>query len=600
MIFSKDDAKILKSGEISTILDLALCFPKNFDDFVLSETPSSGKNTVLIIPKSRNYKGALFIINAFCVSWECDIKIIIFNAKPWHYGTFKLDKEIYINGECSFAYNSWQFINPKITTKVGEILPRYKAKIKDDKLALLTKNYINLQNLQNAGLDEEEAYKIVKLHEISHENAIFISKIKENEEIQNLLKFVEILNYLQKLSKKKFIQKSQKVKIYDIKEWLENLPFKPTKDQIAAVNDIKNDLLDENAARRVVMGDVGSGKTLVILATALMVYPKPAILMAPTSILSEQLFDEANRLMPKFFKTKLLKSGEKNVDFDGVNLIISTTALLWQNLPISPVVMIDELHRFGSNQRDKIAKLSSDGENSPNIIQFSATPIPRTLTMIQSELVKFSFLKIMPFKKEIHSVLIQNNDFGELINHIKKEISKQKQIIVVYPLVEESERSHYQSLKEAQDFWTKNFKNVFVTYGSDKQKDEILREFRQNGDILLATTIVEIGISLPRLTTIIIVGAERLGLASLHQLRGRVGRVGGVGWCFLFTKLKQIPQRLKDFCDTQDGFKIAEIDLKNRQGGDLLDGKIQHGAIFEYYDYEEEITQKAKERLCMK
>ncbi len=599
MIFDEEDAKVLRSENITTLLDLALCFPKNFDDLTQSFEPSEGENTVLVIPKSRTYKGSLFIINAVCVSWNCELKIVIFNSKSWHYSVFKLNKEIFIHGKSSFAYNFWQFTNPKIVTKIGEILPRYKKSIKDDKIAKITQKYINLSNLIKTGLSEEEAKLIIKIHEISHENAIFISKLKDDLQIMNLLKFVEILNYMQKLSKKKIDQKSQKIEIFDIKNWLDNLPFKPTQDQLNAIEDIKFDLLSVNAARRVVMGDVGSGKTLVILAAALMIYPKTAILMAPTSILSEQIYYEAKRLMPDFFKIKLLKSGEKNIDFSFINLIISTTALLWQNLPNSPLVMIDELHRFGSNQRDKIAKLSSKNGFFPNIIQFSATPIPRTLSLIQSEIIKFSFLKNMPFKKEIHSILIQNNNFGELMAHIKEQISQNKQIIIVYPLVEVSEKIRYQSLNEAKDFWIKNFKKVFVTHGSDKQKDEILRKFRDDGEILLATTIVEIGISLPKLSTIVIVGAERLGLASLHQLRGRVGRNGGVGWCFLYTKLKQIPNRLIDFCKTNDGFKIAQIDLKNRQAGDLLSGTKQHGTTFEYFDYEEDIAQKAKERLCL-
>ena len=124
-----------------------------------------------------------------------------------------------------------------------------------------------------------------------------------------------------------------------------------------------------------------------------------------------------------------------------------------------------------------------------------------------------------------------------------------------------------------------------------------MRDFRDNGDLLLTTTVVEVGISLPRLTTILIVGAERLGLASLHQLRGRVGRNGGTGFCYLYTKLKNPPQRLFEFANTLDGFKVAEIDLKNRQGGDLLEGSIQHGASFVWYDYEENLTQIAKERV---
>ena len=230
------------------------------------------------------------------------------------------------------------------------------------------------------------------------------------------------------------------------------------------------------------------------------------------------------------------------------------------------------------------------------MVQFSATPIPRTLSMIQSSFAEFSFLKQMPFEKHIHTQILQSMDFGELLTHIKSQIAKGKQVAVIYPLVEGSESSNYQGLEEAQGFWRANFANVYVTHGKDKEKEQVLREFRERGDVLLSTTVVEVGISLPRLSTIVIVGAERLGLASLHQLRGRVGRNGGSGFCFLFTKLKNPPTRLREFCETLDGFKIAEIDLKNRQSGDILNGAFQHGATFEYYDYEEEITQAAKDR----
>lgn len=378
-----------------------------------------------------------------------------------------------------------------------------------------------------------------------------------------------------------------------------------------------------------------AAETLVMLAAALSVYPCAALIMAPTSILAEQIYAEAARLLPDFMRVLLVKSGDKP-EFDGVNLIIGTHVLLYQNLPAAPLVMIDEQHRFGSNQREKINALASgelgrdpqhdeadgefedkfkEGEQSnlteispqnrqtktadetrAHVVQFSATPIPRTLSMIQSSFAEFSFLRQMPFEKHIHTQILQSADFGELLTHIKAQIAKGKQVAMIYPLVESSESSNYQGLEEAQGFWRANFTNVYVTHGKDKEKEQVLREFRECGDVLLSTTVVEVGISLPRLSTIVIVGAERLGLASLHQLRGRVGRNGGSGFCFLFTKLKNPPSRLREFCETLDGFKIAEIDLKNRQSGDILNGAFQHGATFEYYDYEEEITQAAKDR----
>ena len=205
----------------------------------------------------------------------------------------------------------------------------------------------------------------------------------------------------------------------------------------------------------------------------------------------------------------------------------------------------------------------------------------------------------MPYEKNIHTIILQNSGFAALLAHLKEQINRGKQAIVVYPLVEESEAIAYQSLSEAAPFWQERFERVFVTHGRDKDKEETLARFAAEGDLLLATTIVEVGISLPRLTTIVIVGGERLGLATLHQLRGRVGRNGGEGWCYVYTKLKTPPARLREFAATLDGFEVANIDLKNRQAGDILGGAFQHGATFEYYEMEEEIAKEAKSRLAL-
>jgi len=165
-------------------------------------------------------------------------------------------------------------------------------------------------------------------------------------------------------------------------------------------------------------------------------------------------------------------------------------------------------------------------------------------------------------------------------------------------LVEESEKIPYQSIDEGRGFWEKRFKNVFVTHGKDKRKEEILLEFREKGDILLATTVVEVGISLPRLTLIVIVGAERLGLATLHQLRGRVGRLGLKSWCYLFTNDTD-NFRLKSFTKTLSGFEIAKLDLKFRKSGDILDGTIQSGMQFKWLNLaeDEKIVLVAKDRV---
>ena len=416
-------------------------------------------------------------------------------------------------------------------------------------------------------------------------------------EILRTLKFIEILNYLQKLGAKKTSFPAQIYPLHDISDWLASLPFEPTRDQLSAIKDIASDLQSPLARRRVVMGDVGSGKTLVILASAAMNYPRISYLMAPTSILAEQIYAEACRLLPPQIKVLLVKSGDREPNFAGAHLIIGTHALLYHELAPSNLIMVDEQHRFGSNQREKIARLTENGEFRAHFIQFSATPIPRTLSMIQSELVSFSFLKQLPFEKQIKTKILQNDGFTGFMQDLRRELAAGNQAIIVYPLVQQSESSVYQSLEEAAPFWRAQFADVMITHGSDKDKEEILRRFRDEGRLLITTTIVEVGISLPRLSVILIVGAERMGLASLHQLRGRVGRKGQAGRCYLYTKLKSPPQRLREFAATLDGFKVANIDLKNRQGGDLLGGSVQHGAMFAWYDYEEDVTAAAKQRL---
>lgn len=592
----KDRSNLEKIG-VTSLLDLALLLPKKYDDLSVKNSPNDGENVVEIEIKYQTRKLNILQITAFCITWQCDVKIIIFNARKWHFAAFKSGKKMFIHAKSSFAYGSWQFVNPKIVTKIGEILPHFKRDIKDQYIANLIHKYITYENLLSQGLNENEANLLLNLHKNNSQSIEILSNLKEHKEIFTTIKFVEIYNYMKKLSTKKTDFMAKKIDIFDISSWLKTLPFKPTKDQLNALDDIKNDYLLAKASKRVIMGDVGSGKTLVMLGAALMMYPQNAILMAPTSILAEQIYSEAKKLLPSFMNVMLVKSGDKNLNFNGVNLIIGTHVLLYQELPKTSLVMVDEQHRFGSNQRQKINLLTSDGRFRAHFLQFSATPIPRTLSLIQSSLVNFSFLKTLPYEKHIHTFVIQNNGFKNLINHIKKEINLGKQTIVVYPLVEKSEVSNYQSIDEAKDFWFKNFKNVYMTHGKDKDKEQILLDFRDKGSLLLTTTVVEVGISLPKLSIIVIVAAEKLGLASLHQLRGRVGRNGGDGWCYLYTKLKNIPPRLKEFSQTLDGFKVANIDLKNRQSGDILDGTIQHGATFEYYDMDENLAQIAQKRL---
>lgn len=975
MIFEAKDAAALQKAGITTLLDLALLLPKSFDDLSVGDAPCAGESTAEVECLFQHRRGSMLIVTAHCLSWEREIKIVIFNAKNWHFGAFKRGKKFFIHGKCDESFGSWQFVNPKIVSEPGRIAPKYKAALSDAAAQKLIKKYLSASALLACGLRADEAAVLLALHESSprsvrmlaalnrqlkeggaenfgerddvsnsdripsgseilnggisssdkilngggisdngeipssqnsaaeilnsrsqndeisvhpqnggvlacearrgaaneilsdgipngaeaspsqniHSGEAVSDKILDGEEpqargakiyndenfniqsdedflaaygakarrdeisddfktdnntatsgdeisddlvsdvqaarpagtqaataqsmlehvateqsiaeqaaqqnlsiqdvdtqstavqasdvrsadlqpvapqtqdagaqpasiqtssqvasaqaattqtlsaqatgaqatsdqtenfqtviaaqtataeptiaqtasaaeaIQNALaapmsasrdcatqpthyqtetiqtaaaqattaqiasdagtvhaaetvraaavthmsgtmilrtlKFVEILNYLQKLSAKKTSFPAQIYPLRDISDWLASLPFEPTRDQLSAIKDIASDLQSPIARRRVVMGDVGSGKTLVILASAAMNYPRISYLMAPTSILAEQIYAEALRLLPPQIKVLLVKSGDREPNFADAHLVIGTHALLYHELAPSNLIMVDEQHRFGSNQREKIARLTGSGEFRAHFIQFSATPIPRTLSMIQSELVSFSFLKQLPFEKQIKTKILQNDGFAGFMQDLRSELAAGNQAIIVYPLVQQSESSVYQSLEEAAPFWRAQFADVMITHGSDKDKEDILRRFRDEGRLLITTTIVEVGISLPRLSVILIVGAERMGLASLHQLRGRVGRKGQAGRCYLYTKLKSPPQRLREFAATLDGFKVANIDLKNRQGGDLLGGSVQHGAMFTWYDYEEDVTAAAKQRL---
>lgn len=598
------------SFNLSRVLDYALILPQKFEDYTITKFPKNNSLcTVKVVLTDKKFTAGLLkeTFKAFCETWNMDIDIVIFHPKPFHYKIFK--STIYIHGNCSIYNSRLQFINPKVVKEVETINPKYKLKKNDKDIQSFLQKYINYENLKNTGLNEFEINLLLKIHKNDQESIFIVNnlgvKTKMNDYefadgVKNLktLKFIEIFSHLKQLKSLKINHPAKKIQVFDLNPWIKSLPFTLTKDQLKTLQDIKKDLQKNIASRRVIMGDVGCGKTMVILGAGLMMYPKNCILMAPTTILAEQIYNEAKKYLPSFMNILLVKSGDKkNIDFTGANMIIGTHVLLYCKLPKTNLIMIDEQHRFGSNQRNQIDKMVRDDKFSPHFLQFSATPIPRTLNLIESELVNFSIIKQMPFKKNIKTKIIKKNDFNFLLKHIEAEIQNGNQTAIIYPIVESSENFKYQSLQEAKEYWQKKFDKVFVTYGSDKDKDEVLQNFAKDGNILLGTTLIEVGISLPKLTTIIISGPERLGLATLHQLRGRVGRIGNNGYCFLFTKLDEIPKRLIDFSNTMDGFEIAMIDLKNRKSGDLINGTIQHGMEFEFFDYEEDITELAKKRL---
>ena len=594
-----EEAKeLFKKLKIVSLLDLALITPSGYNNRTVSKEFKVGEVQTFkaIVKEVERFKGKFLRILFYLPHLKKELTAILFRVTSYHYECFQVGTHHYIQGKITKFKGKIQMSHPKSINRVDEIVPKYSTTVKDYEFRNLIEYYITEETLYQEGLNSREVSVIMKLH--------YPKKIEDIENIDiDALKFIEAFNHIKKLKSKRVDFPALETLNGTLDEFIRNLPFILTKEQQSVISDIERDLNRKSrATKRLIIGDVGSGKTVIILASAVIAYPHKSILMTPTSLLAMQIYEEAMKFLPKHIKVALVKQINSIGDYLTADFIIGTHAILYRdNIPKAPLIMIDEQHRFGTKQRAMLDKMMAKGRQKPHFLQFSATPIPRTQAMMESELIDVSLITSTPFKRDITTEIIGRKDFYKLFKEIKKEILKNNQILIVYPLVEESEKIPYQSIDEGRGFWEKRFKNVFVTHGKDKRKEEILIEFREKGNILLTTTVVEVGISLPRLTLIVIVGAERLGLATLHQLRGRVGRLGLKSWCYLFTNDTE-NFRLKSFTKTISGFEIAKLDLKFRKSGDILDGTIQSGLEFKWLDLaeDEDIIKAAKERVIIR
>lgn len=579
---------------IKTYSELALIIPSSYEDFRLHNKMQIKSAQLIDATIESVHRSANSIqITFFAHNFGHTINGVIFRPKPYMLHQYKVNERDYYYGVINCKLGQCSMSMPRKITHVGNITPKYKSALRNDTMIRLVKENLTKQNLLQEGLKENIIDEILKLH--------FPTEIANTKELSAqahyALKYLELFIYLKALSKKRRYFQSISPIYGECEEWINSLAFKLTNEQTNAIQDIKKDLAKDVAAKRMIVGDVGSGKTMVILASAVMCLPHKCVLMAPTTILANQLYEEAKKHIPHA-KITLVTNKTKKTSLDEFNFIIGTHALLYRDLPEAKLIMVDEQHRFGTQQRNLLEKLVSSQEKKPHYLQFSATPIPRTQAMIETSYIDVSLITTTPFKKDITSKVIHKSDFKNLLNHINGEIQKNNQILIIYPLVEQSDMLEYQSIQEARSYWEKNFKNVYVTHGKDKEKEQTLLDFREKGDILIATTVVEVGISLPRLSTVVIVGAERLGLSTLHQLRGRVSRTGLKGYCYLYTNQSE-SQRLEKFTQTKNGFDIANLDLKYRKSGDLLKGVSQSGNMFKWLDLsqDEQIITDVKKQL---
>lgn len=585
-MFQTPDFPKLKKIQCTDLLDLALFVPKGYDNLFLSDSLEAGFEHVLELSIRHVSKQRKFLkITAFSERFDQFIEILYFRFSPYHVKQFHEAESLVLKGKLDRKAGHWQLIQPKILTAINTIEPKYATRaLRHSTIEGIKAKYLTEESLLQEGLPEAVASALLTLHFPAPEFAREFSRLGGFPQAQiRALKFTEMFGYFRRLSGKKRAFPARKKLKGNVDSFISSLPFTLTDDQQKALSDIQKDLAQETAARRMIVGDVGCGKTMVILGAVMMAYPDKAVLMAPTTVLARQLYEEARKFLPETVQCALVTSDSGDPGLLELDFLIGTHALLYADLPEVPLVMVDEQHRFGTTQRAQLEKLVSKDENRPHMLQFSATPIPRTQAMIESSLIDISFIRQTPFEKDIDTAIIGKAQFKRLMAHLHAEIGKGHQAIVVYPLVEESENFGYASLEESVAFWQKHFEGVFVTHGKDKEKEAVLAAFREEGSLLLSTTVIEVGISLPRLSTIVIAAPERMGLATLHQLRGRVSRNGLKGYCYLYTNTPD-NERLKAFIDTKSGFEIAELDLKFRESGDLLSGTIQSGRQFRWID----------------
>ena len=388
------------------------------------------------------------------------------------------------------------------------------------------------------------------------------------------------------------IQFDKNAKMSDV---INELPFKLTKAQLRVLEEIDNDMESNKSMNRLLQGDVGSGKTVVAMISAYKAVKSgyQATIMAPTAILASQHLEGFKQILDKFgIRCELLissitkKKKEEilhKLQAGEIDILIGTHAILEENVIFKNLglVVTDEQHRFGVKQRGKIA---SKGER-PDVIAMSATPIPRTLALILYGDLDISKIdELPPNRKKIETYAVRKNMEERVNAFIRKQINEGRQAYIVCPLVEENEEMDLKSVIElAEKYKKETFREYSVEYlhgkMKAKEKDEIMQKFN-NGEIqiLIATTVIEVGVNVPNASIMVIENAERFGLAQLHQLRGRVGRGEYQSYCILKYEGngETVRQRMKVMCDTNDGFIISEKDLELRGSGDFF-GTEQHG-----------------------
>ena len=603
---------------VRTIGDLIDNFPRRYEDYsnvvpIHRVRPGDVTLEATISHVTGRYvRRGMHITEAIASDKTGSVRLVWFN-QPYRAGAIKHGASYYISGEYALRRGRFSITNPSVElvsdfpVNTARIIPIYRETkgLKSFQIRKLVREAADIvkempEHLPQWLLDEQKLVDYTTAALEMH----FPSSAEILENAQRRLGFEEVFQLtLAALLNKYELYKDKSIAIpfkeQLAKEFVAKLPFKLTDAQRKAAWKIYQNLDKTQPMNRLLEGDVGSGKTVVAAMASIMAMEQnyQVALMAPTEILARQHAETLYKLLDSVgygnqvglligsLKPKAKSLMHQKIKTGDVRLMVGTHALISEQVDMHKLglIIIDEQHRFGVEQRKK---LQAKAGHMPHVLHMSATPIPRSIALTLYGELDISILDEMPpGRKEIKTKICSPNSRAQLYAQIDKELERGRQMFVVCPLILDTETSAGLSVEEVyKRLSEKEFKHrrVALLHGKMKSADkgEVVQKFLDKEyDILASTTVIEVGVDVPNASFMLIEGAERFGLAQIHQLRGRVGRGEHQSYCFLMLSDSRAPsQRLRALENTTDGFKLAELDLQLRGPGAIY-GSMQHGAL---------------------
>lgn len=610
----------LKNININNMEDLVYYYPYRHEIVRLNDIKEAkDKDNVVIecivdsVPLTRRFRANMTSLTFRAMSNKKMIAIMIFN-RAFLKSQIKPGSIVTVIGKYDALKNTVIASDIKFERlQTGSIIPVYH--LTTGLTSKTLKKYIDeaLTKFDNY-IDYVPGYLNERYNLISKKSAVNLIHNPKNEDevkkaliklkYEELFQFMFKINYLKEMNKESKIGYLRNVDPEDVNEFIRSLPFELTADQDKAIEEIYKDMTSSKRMNRMLQGDVGSGKTIVSVIAAYINYlgKYQTALMAPTEVLAYQHYESIkNILMGTDIRIDILSGSMKKKEKDEVveklkngkiDFIIGTHALLSDNVIFKNLglVITDEQHRFGVNQR---ASLKNKGL-LPDVLYMSATPIPRTFALTIYGDMDISNIKTKPKgRKEIKTIIKSEKELVQVYDMMKSEIDKHHQVYIVSPLIEDSEVIDLTTVNEIKRnielYFNKTVKSAILHGKLSKQdKDKIMNEFKEGKiDVLISTTVIEVGIDVKNATMMIIYDAERFGLATLHQLRGRVGRNEYDCTCILIGD--ESCERLKVLCESNDGFYITEKDYEMRGEGDLFGVKQSGDMSFKIANLHEDM-----------